>query len=81
MIPVIDLTFDKGDNFTSVVYIDEHDTPLHTNKDVCVICVDRVRSHILLNCGHYVCCGVCCWAVSVCPICRVKVENCIKVYT
>ena len=55
--------------------------------DLCVICMDAPRSHLLAPCGHRAVCGVCAHffgegqaAAALCPMCRAPVQQVIRVY-
>ena len=37
----------------------------------CVICLENPKTHAIVKCGHFCYCGVCGFAITKCPICRV----------
>lgn len=54
--------------------------------DVCVICLDALKSHVLIPCGHLCTCDKCTDVItgsdgSPCPICRAKVQQAVKVFS
>lgn len=52
------------------------DAPL----DTCVICLDRDRSTLFLECSHMLCCTACSKLVTLCPICRQFITRVVPVY-
>lgn len=52
------------------------DAPL----DTCVICLDRDRSTLFLECSHMLCCTACSKLVTHCPICRQYIARVVPVY-
>ena len=58
-----------------------------SDSDLCVICIDAPRTHLLAPCGHRAVCGVCAHffgeeqaAAALCPMCRAPVQQVIRVY-
>jgi ATP-dependent DNA helicase PIF1 len=49
-------------------------------KTECVICLDKLPTHVLTPCGHKCICGDCSDQVSECPLCRVSIEQLIRVF-
>uniref|UniRef100_A0A0A9Y7N6 Putative E3 ubiquitin-protein ligase MGRN1 n=1 Tax=Lygus hesperus TaxID=30085 RepID=A0A0A9Y7N6_LYGHE len=51
----------------------------------CVVCMDKRRDVMILNCRHLLMCRQCAVTVAVstgaCPVCRSPIENIISVYT
>ena len=47
------------------------------DEDLCVVCLDRVKTHILLPCGHICMCGTCSvgFVGQLCPLCRQPCEG------
>ena len=64
--------------------------PAPDDSMLCVICLHRPRSHILMPCGHYVLCTTCAEVYDVgapkakrqmlCPICNAQVSRVNKVF-
>lgn len=52
---------------------------------LCIVCLDGVRDHILIPCGHICVCKNCMSLYNrpgaTCPMCRQNVENVIKTFT
>jgi hypothetical protein len=46
--------------------------------NVCVVCFERERNHILLPCGEYIVCSLCGKDLKVCPVCKTNVESIVK---
>jgi len=48
----------------------------------CVICMDEVRSHVFIPCGHMVTCKNCAFKEDLknCPVCMRTIEQAIKLY-
>lgn len=60
------------------IYDNEEDTD-------CVICMDAIKSIVLVPCGHYCLCEDCSVKLEIltigdrkCPMCRTVIEHCIK---
>lgn len=51
-----------------------------TSLDICVICLDRERCTLFLECSHMLCCTDCSKLVTCCPICRQFITRVIPVY-
>ena len=50
------------------------------DKDICVVCLDATRTHVLINCGHFHYCGTCVKLIKRCSICRSEDISSIRVY-
>jgi serine/threonine protein kinase len=49
----------------------------------CVVCLENVRNHACIPCGHKVLCEECAPNIEQqgkCPICRAEVTYCTKIY-
>ena len=49
----------------------------------CSVCIDNIKSHIIVPCGHKTICGQCAPHIlqsGTCPICRQSIQSIIKVY-
>ena len=46
----------------------------------CCICIDSNKTHAFVPCGHQCVCGNCAIGLQLCPICRVNIENILKIY-
>jgi hypothetical protein len=62
-------------NVTTEKKIDEK------NVLFCVVCMTEPRSHVFLPCRHLCTCDVCCEQMTECPLCRVTIDQTLKVYT
>ncbi|KAJ3207783.1 hypothetical protein HDU67_007250 [Dinochytrium kinnereticum] len=51
------------------------------DSERCVVCLERRRGVLLLDCKHLVLCHSCSEAVTHCPICRTRISQRITVYT
>jgi hypothetical protein len=55
-----------------------------SQEELCTICLDASRDHILVPCGHQCVCGACAVMLSstktVCPICRSSIRETIRVF-
>jgi len=48
---------------------------------LCVICLNALKTHICVPCGHKCCCSNCIDKIGKdCPICRKTVQMCIKIF-
>jgi len=53
------------------------------SESKCSICIDNIKSHIIVPCGHKSICGDCAPQIlqgGTCPICRQDIQSIIKVY-
>ena len=63
----------------------EMDYVNRNSNNICQICYENNKNTVFSPCGHTFCCYVC-WEVlkkkniNKCPICRKKIENCLKIY-
>jgi hypothetical protein len=48
-------------------------------KPKCVVCEDRVRTHLFPNCGHLCLCEKCAEKFTQCPVCKKEAKP-IRVY-
>ncbi|CAD8205181.1 unnamed protein product [Paramecium pentaurelia] len=48
--------------------------------NLCIICVEKERDCLILPCKHNATCLKCCKNLSVCPLCRVKILETIRIY-
>ncbi len=47
----------------------------------CCVCLDAAFCVLYLPCSHLCCCAQCSRELSLCPVCRVAIENKLPVYT
>lgn len=47
---------------------------------LCVVCMDRERTRLLLPCRHVVTCDICAALLPSCPVCRTGVRSSARVY-
>jgi len=52
------------------------------DETLCVVCVDAVKDHAMVPCGHICVCGPCSKRLpkATCPVCRADVSCIIKTY-
>lgn len=59
------------------------EAPLPKNDDddsrLCVVCMDRNKTHVFTSCGHACVCEACSSNIDTCPLCRTK-GKCIKLF-
>ncbi len=46
----------------------------------CAICYENDRDVVFIPCKHNVACIKCCKSLKVCPVCRVKITDIMKIY-
>lgn len=52
------------------------------SRNICVVCLDRPRNCLFLDCRHLVCCMECGAVVQACPVCRrALVDSRIRVFS
>lgn len=63
------------------------DAPAQNDGQDCVVCYERRRCCVFLECGHRVCCATCSLILlrsdpprRVCPVCRKAIDRAIKVF-
>ncbi|KAM9960396.1 hypothetical protein ACTFIW_009535 [Dictyostelium discoideum] len=49
-------------------------------SDCCTICFDSKINAVLLKCGHCAVCLQCTRKISICPICRQKIDSVVQMY-
>ena len=54
------------------------------DSNLCVVCLDDIRSHLLVPCGHHCACMDCAKLLvqkgDPCPICRKQIESIVRVF-
>lgn len=50
-------------------------------QEACVICMDRQRNVVILDCGHFCCCSECAQRVNNCPVCRRAIARLVPTFT
>ena len=50
-------------------------------QEACVICMDRQRNVVILECGHFCCCLECAQRVNNCPVCRRAIARLVPTFT
>lgn len=52
---------------------------------MCVVCMEKEKTHLFAPCGHHCVCEGCSFLVqsrmSICPLCKQPIENAIRVYS
>jgi hypothetical protein len=54
--------------------------PDDVNFTVCVVCLDKPRDTLIVDCKHLVLCQECLTSISQCPICRCQIKTTINVF-
>ena len=78
------LNVNNNNNNNNEIKIEMDDVNRNSNN-ICQICYENNKNTVFSPCGHTFCCYVC-WEVlkkkniNKCPICRKKIENCLKIY-
>ena len=49
-------------------------------QGACVVCMDRPRNVVILDCGHICCCLECARQVNNCPVCRRPIARLVPTY-
>lgn len=49
-------------------------------KELCVICMDRIREIVYLPCAHFITCPLCGPCLKECPLCAKKIDKQLKIY-
>ena len=60
--------------------LEEVDAFSQNEKELCVICMDRIREVVYLPCAHFLTCPLCSPCLKDCPICAKKVEKYLRIY-
>jgi len=58
--------------------IQEYETET-TNEGLCVVCMERKREILFVECRHYVSCSICSSRLTKCPLCRVDIVKMTEV--
>ena len=53
---------------------------LMRERRLCKVCMDADANIVFLPCGHMVCCGVCTPPLTLCPICRKRINATVKTF-
>ena len=48
--------------------------------EACVVCLDRTRNVVILDCGHICACRECAEQVTECPVCRRNIVRLLPIY-
>jgi E3 ubiquitin-protein ligase MUL1 len=48
--------------------------------ETCVVCLDRPRDVVILDCGHICVCKLCAEQVTECPVCRRNIARLLPIY-
>jgi hypothetical protein len=61
---------------------DAQQEPVDLDEDLCAICMDREKTHIVIPCGHECLCGPCSEVVTdkECPVCRQECSGVFRVF-
>jgi hypothetical protein len=54
----------------------------YTEKDNCVVCMDKIANMCIKKCGHLGLCEACSYQLKKCPLCRIdfSLDDLLKVY-
>ena len=55
-------------------------SPLDSDDNICVICMDKPRTHLASPCGHFSYCETCIGKISSCSVCRITIMYKVKVH-
>eukprot|EP00966_Prymnesium_polylepis_P083623 1936785-Prymnesium_polylepis.2 len=65
----------------------EEENARRVEAALCVICLDKPKTHVFVPCGHYSCCAECCdsivngpEAMRLCPLCKGAITMAVKVF-
>ena len=50
------------------------------NERLCKVCLDNEMSIVFIPCGHFVTCVNCAPSLSLCPICRRKIDKAVRTF-
>lgn len=50
------------------------------DDELCVVCLDKKRDTVLVECGHYFLCAGCAGGLERCPVCRGVVKGSVKAF-
>ncbi|AAP85726.1 iap-3 [Adoxophyes orana granulovirus] len=50
------------------------------SDQTCILCCDRKRDVVILECGHVIVCSNCSFSLPNCPLCRGYINKVIKIY-
>ena len=48
-----------------------------TKTPTCSVCLENERNCVLLPCVHECVCSKCCLKITICPICRCKIDRAV----
>ncbi|GAM23841.1 hypothetical protein SAMD00019534_070160 [Acytostelium subglobosum LB1] len=51
-----------------------------TDKDLCVVCMDKHINTVFLECGHLSCCSRCSEKLKNCPLCRKSITRVVTIF-
>lgn len=74
------LSDDDSDGKTQRLDDASTDRGTRDEKELCIICMDRIREIVYLPCAHFLTCPLCGPCLKECPICTHKVEKNLKIY-
>jgi len=52
----------------------------HSEKEFCIVCMEKTREIVFLPCCHFLTCPHCSPKVSKCPICEKRIEKNLKIF-
>ena len=50
------------------------------DKELCVVCMDRIREIVYLPCSHFITCPLCGPCLKDCPLCTKKIDKQLKIF-
>ena len=72
--------FKIGSNQTYICKIKTAMVSMKSHPNACVICCDQEKDCVYLPCKHNTACIKCSKNLKECPICRVKIEDYVRIY-
>lgn len=51
------------------------------DNNKCIVCMQQEKDSLLLPCRHFCSCVYCGQQLSHCPLCRIKIESKMRIYT
>jgi len=53
---------------------------ISTEKEDCIICMEKIREIVFVPCCHFLTCGGCSQKIGKCPLCSKRVEKTLKIF-
>lgn len=52
----------------------------HSEKELCIVCMEKIREVVFLPCCHFLGCSDCSPKIGKCPMCTKKIEKNLKIF-